>query len=207
MKTPPRLGPATDRRSCLAPQSRGHLTRPAGYANKYARQTRAIRGRQPVLVLLRRNALIGGNRSGKSGVLNMILAFRRPGSTSSSGAWSGKEAWSYSPARIPGPAGNHAEAVELSQDATRQLDNKRAADLTRQGSQLLTPAHNTPALITVVDECTEMPPRAPAYADSLAGAAGPWRVSLLAATQQPAASHGRHRRPLSDRRAHVPASP
>ena len=67
------------------------------------------------MVLLRRNALVGGNRSGKSGVLNMILAFRRPGSTSSSGAWPGKEAWSYSPERIPGPAGNHAEAVEQSQ--------------------------------------------------------------------------------------------
>jgi len=144
-------------------------------------------GRPVRVVILRRNVLIGGTTgSGKSGILNVILA-----ALTACGdvvIWGvdlkgGMELqpWAQCLARL---ATTPEQAIELFRDAIRELD-RRTAQMTARGARLWEPAPDMPALLIVVDEYAEMPPEAQDYADSLARRGRAVAVNLLAATQRP----------------------
>jgi S-DNA-T family DNA segregation ATPase FtsK/SpoIIIE len=150
----------------------------------------------PVMVrLLYRNTLVGGIvGSGKSGVLNVLLA-------ALAGCldvviWGidlkgGMELrpWAGCLDRL---ATTPADAVALLRDAIGELD-RRAALLTATEQRLWRPTSEHPALLIVFDEYAELPDAAHAHADSLARRGRAVAVNLLAATQRPtqrAMGHG-----------------
>jgi S-DNA-T family DNA segregation ATPase FtsK/SpoIIIE len=145
----------------------------------------------PVRVtLLHRHALIAGIAgSGKSGILNVILAALT--ACPDVVLWGidlkgGMELqpWASCLDRI---ATNPREAAQLLADAVVILDT-RATELTRRGSRLWTPSSQEPALILVVDEYAELAdesPDATNHADSIARRGRAVAVTLLAATQRP----------------------
>lgn len=142
----------------------------------------------PVRVLmLRRNMLIGGMvGSGKSGIVNVILAFLA--ACSDVVIWGvdlkgGMELqpWASCLDRL---ATTPADATVLFRDATRILD-RRAARMTASGARVWEPTPDDPALVIVVDEYAEMPEDAHEHADSLARRGRAVAVNLLAATQRP----------------------
>jgi S-DNA-T family DNA segregation ATPase FtsK/SpoIIIE len=143
---------------------------------------------QPVqLIVLRRNALIGGTTgSGKSGLLNVILAYLA--ACSDVIIWGidlkgGMELQPWAPclARL---ATTPAQACELLGDAVRELD-ARAVSLAAAGHRVREPAPASPALVTVIDEYAELPEAAQGDADSLARRGRAVAVNLVAATQRP----------------------
>lgn len=138
-------------------------------------------------LLLRRNALIGGMvGSGKSGILNVILAHLvactdvRVRGIDLKG---GMELQPWSPC-LDRLATTPDDAVTLLADATRELD-RRAALMADSGVRVWEPAPCAPALIIVIDEYAELPPEAHEYADSIARRGRAVAVTLLAATQRP----------------------
>ncbi|TQS46176.1 FtsK/SpoIIIE domain-containing protein [Cryptosporangium phraense] len=142
----------------------------------------------PVRVsLLRRHGLIGGVAgSGKSGVLNVVLAILT--GCRDVVLWGidlkgGMELqpWGRCLDRLATTPG---DAAELLADAVRVLD-ARAADLARRGARVWEPSHDRPALVIVVDEYAELDDEALRYADSLARRGRAPAVTLLAATQRP----------------------
>ena len=150
----------------------------------------------PVLVrLLYRNTLVGGIvGSGKSGVLNVLLA-------ALAGCldvviWGidlkgGMELrpWAGCLDRL---ATTPDEAVTLLRDAVGELD-RRAALLTATEERLWQPTPDRPALLIAVDEYAELPDEAHPQADSVARRGRAVAVNLLAATQRPtqkAMGHG-----------------
>ena len=145
--------------------------------------------------LLYRNVLVGGVvGSGKSGVLNVLLAALV--ACQDVAVWGidlkgGMELqpWASCLGRL---ATTPADAAELLADAVAELDG-RAADLTGQGERLWKPAPGRPALVIVVDEYAELPEEAHRLTDSIARRGRAVAVTLLVATQRPtqaAMGHG-----------------
>jgi S-DNA-T family DNA segregation ATPase FtsK/SpoIIIE len=144
-------------------------------------------GRPVSIMLLRRNALIGGMMgSGKSGILNVILAFLA--ACADVTLWGidlkgGMELhpWARCLQRLATTA---QEATALFADAVAELD-ERAARMTVQGRRVWEPSADMPALVIVVDEYAELLPGAQEYADSVSRRGRAVAVNLLAATQRP----------------------
>ncbi|HEY0409804.1 MAG TPA: FtsK/SpoIIIE domain-containing protein, partial [Candidatus Dormibacteraeota bacterium] len=145
----------------------------------------------PVRVsLLRRHGLIGGVAgSGKSGVLNVILANLT--ACPDVVLWGidlkgGMELQPWS-ACLDRLATTPADAARLLADAVAILD-ARAAQLATDGARLWEPAPHAPALVVVIDEYAELAEQtrdAAAHADSIARRGRAVAVTLLAATQRP----------------------
>jgi S-DNA-T family DNA segregation ATPase FtsK/SpoIIIE len=159
----------------------------------------------PVLLrLLYRNTLVGGViGSGKSGVLNVILAALA--ACPDVLLWGidlkgGMELrpWAACLGRL---ATDPAEAVALLADALAEV--RRRADLqAAQGRRLWAPMPQAPALVIVVDEYAELPDDAHPHADSVARLGRAVAVTLLAATQRPtqkAMGHGAVRSQMDNR--------
>lgn len=150
----------------------------------------------PVLVrLLYRNVLVGGVvGSGKSGVLNVLLAALvacRDVAVWGIDLKGGMELqpWAACLGRL---ATTPTDAAELLADAVAELDG-RAADLSGKGERLWKPAPGRPALVIVVDEYAELPDEAHRLTDSIARRGRAVAVTLLVATQRPtqaAMGHG-----------------
>jgi DNA segregation ATPase FtsK/SpoIIIE, S-DNA-T family len=144
-------------------------------------------GQPACVTLLRRNALIGGTTgSGKSGVLNVILAYLA--ACADVAIWGidlkgGMELqpWAGCLDRL---ATTPPQAIRLFDDAITELD-KRAATMAAHSRRVWDPAPGTPALVIVVDEYAELPADARDSADSLARRGRAVAVNLLAATQRP----------------------
>ncbi|MCO6011652.1 FtsK/SpoIIIE domain-containing protein [Actinoallomurus purpureus] len=147
------------------------------------------------VVLLRRHALIGGVvGSGKSGVLNVILATLT--ACEDVVIWGidlkgGMELrpWVRALDRL---ATTPEQATRLFRDAVAELD-QRATESAHHGARVWEPTRRRPALVIVVDEYAELPESATAYADSIARRGRAVAVTLLAATQRPtqkAMGHG-----------------
>ncbi|MEV6526620.1 cell division protein FtsK [Longispora sp. NPDC051575] len=142
----------------------------------------------PVDVLfLRRNALIGGMvGSGKSGVLNVVLAWLAAsrdvviwGIDLKNGMELGP--WLRCLDRL---ATTPEQAVALLRDAIGELDN-RAGSMATAGERLWHPTKTRPALVIVIDEFAELPDEAAPLADSLARRGRAVAVNMIAATQRP----------------------
>jgi S-DNA-T family DNA segregation ATPase FtsK/SpoIIIE len=144
-------------------------------------------GRPVRVLLLRRNVLIGGIAgSGKSGVLNVIIAIlaacrdvRLWGVDLKGGMELGP--WESVFERI---ATTPEEANELFRDAVNEL-NKRAASMAATGKRTWEPTPDNPALIIITDEYAELPEESHEYADSVARRGRAVAVDLIAATQRP----------------------
>jgi DNA segregation ATPase FtsK/SpoIIIE, S-DNA-T family len=139
----------------------------------------------PVLVQLAyRNALLGGMiGSGKSGVLNVLLAVLvacRDVVVWGVDLKGGMELrpWADCLGRL---ATTPAEAIELFHDAISVRDHRTA---TAPG-RLWQPSRQDPALLLVVDEFAELPDEAKALADSVSRIGRAVMVNLIAATQRP----------------------
>ena len=145
----------------------------------------------PVRVALpHRHALVGGIAgSGKSGVLNVILA--NLAACPDVVLWGidlkgGMELRPWHPC-LDRLATTPREAAALLSDAVRVLD-ARARKLAHHGARLWQPTPETPALVIVIDEYAELTDEAPGAtvaADSIARRGRAVAVTLLAATQRP----------------------
>jgi FtsK/SpoIIIE family len=147
------------------------------------------------VLLLRRNGLIGGVvGSGKSGVLNVILAALAV--CEDVVIWGidlkgGMELRPWTPA-LGRLATTPEQATALFRDAVTELD-RRATQSGTDGSRVWGPTRDKPALLIVVDEYAELPDEATDVADSIARRGRAVAVTLLAATQRPtqkAMGHG-----------------
>jgi DNA segregation ATPase FtsK/SpoIIIE, S-DNA-T family len=143
---------------------------------------------QPVRVLLlRRNVLIGGIAgSGKSGVLNVIIAVLA--ACRDVRLWGvdlkgGMELGPWAPVfeRI---ATTPEDANDLFRDAVTELNN-RAASMAASGKRTWEPTPENPALIIITDEHAELPDESHDCADSVARRGRAVAVNLIAATQRP----------------------
>jgi len=147
------------------------------------------------VVLLRRHVLIGGMvGSGKSGILNVILAYLitcvdvRVWGIDLKGGME-LQPWQSCLDRL---ATTPEQARALLADAVGEVD-RRAGLLADRGVRVWEPAPASPALIILVDEYAELPPEAHEYADSIARRGRAVAVNLLVATQRPtqdAMGHG-----------------
>jgi len=141
-------------------------------------------------LILRRNVLIGGTTgSGKSGVLNVIIAALV--ACGDVVLWGvdlkgGMELqpWTACFARLATTPG---EANELFRDAVTWL-NDRARKMAAQGRRVWEPASDDPALVIIVDEYAELPEESHDCADSIARRGRAVAVNLIAATQRPTQS-------------------
>jgi len=144
-------------------------------------------GRPARILLLRRSALIGGIMgSGKSGILNLIIA--NLASCRDVILWGidmkgGMELrpWADCFSRL---AFTPQQATGLFRDAVERL-NERAARMAAEGKRIWEPAPADPALIIIVDEYAELPYEAQRFADSVGRRGRAVAVSLIAATQRP----------------------
>jgi S-DNA-T family DNA segregation ATPase FtsK/SpoIIIE len=144
-------------------------------------------GRAIRVLLLRRNVLIGGIAgSGKSGVLNVIIAIlaacrdvRLWGVDLKGGMELGP--WESCFERI---ATTPDDANDLFRDAVTEL-NKRAASMAATGKRTWEPAPDNPALVIITDEHAELPEESHDCADSIARRGRAVAVNLIAATQRP----------------------
>jgi len=144
-------------------------------------------GRPVRVLLLRRNVLIGGIAgSGKSGILNVIIASLA--ACADVVLWGvdlkgGMELqpWAACFDRL---ATTPQEANELFKDAVGWL-NRRAREKAAQGKRVLEPSPDDPALIIITDEHAELPDESHDCADSIARRGRAVAVNLIAATQRP----------------------
>jgi S-DNA-T family DNA segregation ATPase FtsK/SpoIIIE len=144
-------------------------------------------GRPVRITLLRRNVLIGGIMgSGKSGILNLIIA--NLAGCRDVVLWGvdmkgGMELqpWAACFDRL---AFTPQQATQLFHDAVAKL-NERAARMAAEGKRVWEPTPEDPALIIIVDEYAELPDDAHPDADSLARLGRAVAVNLIAATQRP----------------------
>ena len=148
-------------------------------------------GRPVRVLLLRRNALIGGIAgAGKSGILNLIIATLA--ACNDVVLWGidlkgGMELqpWAACFDRL---ATTPEEATELFRDAVARL-NQRARDNAAKGIRLHEPTPENPALIIITDEHAELPTEAHECADSIARRGRANAINLIAATQRPTRSY------------------
>jgi DNA segregation ATPase FtsK/SpoIIIE, S-DNA-T family len=144
-------------------------------------------GRPVRVLLLRRNVLIGGiSGSGKSGILNVIIAILAAcrdvvlwGVDLKGGMELGP--WENCFERI---ATTPEEANELFRDAVMEL-NGRAARMAAESKRTWEPSPGDPALVIITDEYAELPGEAHDCADSVARRGRAVAVNLIAATQRP----------------------
>jgi DNA segregation ATPase FtsK/SpoIIIE, S-DNA-T family len=144
-------------------------------------------GRPVRILLLRKNVLIGGIMgSGKSGILNVIIA--NLAACPDVVLWGidlkgGMELqpWAACFERL---AVTPQQATRLFRDAVARL-NERAARMAAEGKRVWEPTPDNPALIIIVDEYAELPEEAHEPADSLARLGRAVAVNLIAATQRP----------------------
>ena len=144
-------------------------------------------GRPVRILLLRRNVLIGGIMgSGKSGILNIIIA--NLAGCRDVVLWGvdmkgGMELqpWAACFERL---AFTPEQAIRLFRDAVEKL-NKRAARMAAEGKRVWEPTPDDPALVIIVDEWAELPDQAREYADSVARRGRAVAENLIAATQRP----------------------
>ena len=144
-------------------------------------------GRPVRILLLRRNVLVGGIAgSGKSGVLNVIIAILatcrdvRLWGVDLKGGME-LDPWESVFERI---ATTPEEANRLFRDAVTELNN-RAASMAATGKRTWEPTPDNPAIIIITDEYAELPEESHEYADSLARRGRAVAVNLMAATQRP----------------------
>ncbi len=139
------------------------------------------------VLLAYRHALIGGVvGSGKSGVLNVLLAALvvcRDVAVWGIDRKGGMELrpWLSCLGRL---ATGVEDSVGLLRDAVAVLD-ARAEELAARGERLWRPTAAAPALVIVVDEYAELPEEAAESADSIARRGRAVAVTLLVATQRP----------------------
>jgi S-DNA-T family DNA segregation ATPase FtsK/SpoIIIE len=144
-------------------------------------------GRPVRVMLLRRNVLIGGTTgSGKSGILNVIIATLA--ACADVVLWGvdlkgGMELQPWA-ACLDRLATTPEEANELFKDAVGWL-NRRAREKAGQGKRVLEPTPDDPALIIITDEYAELPEESHDCADSIARRGRAVAVNLIAATQRP----------------------
>jgi S-DNA-T family DNA segregation ATPase FtsK/SpoIIIE len=144
-------------------------------------------GRPVRVLLLRRNVLIGGIMgSGKSGVLNIIIA--NLAGCRDVELWGidmkgGMELqpWAACFTRL---AFTPDQASQLFCDAVKRL-NERAARMAAEGKRVWEPTPDDPALIIIADEYAELPDDAQKSSDSVARRGRAVAVNLIAATQRP----------------------
>ena len=144
-------------------------------------------GREVRVLLLRRNVLIGGIMgSGKSGILNVIIA--NLAGCRDVILWGidmkgGMELqpWAACFNRL---AFTPDQAIQLFRDAVAEL-NERAARMAAEGKRVWEPTPDDPALVIIVDEWAELPAEARVYADSIARRGRAVAENLIAATQRP----------------------
>jgi DNA segregation ATPase FtsK/SpoIIIE, S-DNA-T family len=144
-------------------------------------------GRPVRVLLLRRNLLAGGIMgSGKSGILNIIIASLA--ACTDVVLWGidlkgGMELqpWASCFGRL---ATTPAQATALLADAVAWLD-ERAARKAAEGQRVWEPTPAEPALIIVIDEYAELPAAAHPLTDSIGRRGRAVAVSLIAATQRP----------------------
>jgi S-DNA-T family DNA segregation ATPase FtsK/SpoIIIE len=144
-------------------------------------------GRPVRVLLLRRNVLIGGIAgSGKSGILNVIIAILAAcrdvalwGVDLKGGMELGP--WASCFDRI---ATTPEDATRLLHDAVEEL-NRRAARMAATGLRTWEPTPDDPALVIIIDEYAELPGEAHEPADSAGRRGRAVAVTLIAATQRP----------------------
>ena len=144
-------------------------------------------GRPVRVVILRRNVLIGGTTgAGKSGIVNVILAYLAACADVTIWGVDLKGGMELQPwaGCMEELATTPREASALFRDAVTEVD-RRAATMTRKGARTWEPTPEDPALVVVVDEYAEMPDDAQDDADSLARRGRAVAANLLAATQRP----------------------
>lgn len=144
-------------------------------------------GRPVRLVLLRRNALIGGIMgSGKSGILNLIIANLAACRDVILWGVDMKGGMELAPwaACFDRLAVTPNQATGLFRAAVEKL-NERAARMAAAGKRVWEPTPDDPAIIIVVDEWAELPAEAREYADSIARRGRAVAENLIAATQRP----------------------
>jgi DNA segregation ATPase FtsK/SpoIIIE, S-DNA-T family len=143
-------------------------------------------GRPVPVSLLRRNELVGGTTgAGKSGVLNVQIAYLA--ACIDAELWGidlkgGMELqpWANSISRL---ATTPREATALLASAVAELD-ERAARLAGT-ARVLEPTPDDPAIIVVIDEYAELPAEALEYSDSAARRGRAVAITQIAATQKP----------------------
>jgi FtsK/SpoIIIE family len=144
-------------------------------------------GRPVRVLLLRRNMLIGGIMgSGKSGILNLIIA--NLAACRDVVLWGidmkgGMELqpWASCFERL---AFTPEQACQLFRDAVARLE-ERAARMAAEGKRVWEPTPDDPALIIIADEYAELPEQAHPDADSVSRRGRAVAVNLIAATQRP----------------------
>jgi S-DNA-T family DNA segregation ATPase FtsK/SpoIIIE len=147
------------------------------------------------VLLLRRNTLVGGVvGSGKSGILNVILAVLA--ACDDVMIWGidlkgGMELrpWTPSLGRL---ATTPEQAITVLKEACTELE-RRATESSQTGARVWEPTKNRPALVIVIDEYAELPEAATVYTDSIARRGRAVAVNIVAATQRPtqkAMGHG-----------------
>jgi S-DNA-T family DNA segregation ATPase FtsK/SpoIIIE len=144
-------------------------------------------GRPVRILVLRRHVLIGGIMgSGKSGILNLIIA--NLAACRDVILWGidmkgGMELqpWAACFDRL---AFTPDQATALFRDAVGRLD-ERAARMAAEGKREWEPTPDDPALIIIVDEYAELPEDARRFADSIGRRGRAVAVDLIAATQRP----------------------
>ncbi|WP_261574720.1 FtsK/SpoIIIE domain-containing protein [Frankia gtarii] len=144
-------------------------------------------GTTVTVLLLRRHILIGGVvGSGKSGIVNAILAGLVPaddviiwGVDLKGGMELGP--WAKSLGRL---ATDMDGAVKLFADAMEEL-NRRTREQAQRGERTWNPTRERPALVILVDEFAELPPEALEIADSFTRLGRAVAATLIAATQRP----------------------
>ncbi|WP_173078254.1 FtsK/SpoIIIE domain-containing protein [Phytohabitans rumicis] len=137
--------------------------------------------------LLRRNGLVGGvTDSGKSGVLNVALAYLAQ--CPDVAIWGidlkgGMELAPWAPcmARF---ATTPAKAVAFLTAAVEEIQLREAEQVAR-GERVWEPTPDRPALVIVIDEYVELPDEAHPHADTIARLGRAVAVNLLIATQRP----------------------
>jgi FtsK/SpoIIIE family len=142
------------------------------------------------LLLLRRHALIGGTSgSGKSGVINVLMATLSACSDVVIWAIDLKRGMELQPwaSCIGRLATTPEQARAMLHDAVTILEG-RAEMLTATGRRVWEPTPDMPALVIIIDEYAELSddaPEAMADSDSIARRGRAVAVTLIAATQRP----------------------
>ena len=142
------------------------------------------------VLFLRRHGLFGGvSGSGKSGLLNVLMANVSACTDVVIWAVDLKKGMELAPwaSCIDRLATTPAEARALLRDAVVILE-ARAAKLAGSGQRVWEPSPDVPALIIIIDEYAELADDAPdatSHADSIARRGRAVAVTLIAATQRP----------------------